>query len=61
MEDLKHDATELLKAKAITRSMYVKLIHPPMEQEILQELKEIEKKEAEMAKLQAAQAQQKGA
>jgi len=41
--------------------MYVKLIHPPMEQEILQELKEIEKKEAEMAKLQAAQAQQKGA
>ena len=61
MEDLKHDATELLKAKAITRSMYVKLIHPPMEQEILQELKEIEKKEAEMAKMQAAQAQQKGA
>ena len=61
MEDLKHDAAELLKAKAITRSMYVKLIHPPMEQEILQELKEIEKKEAEMAKLQAAQQQQKGA
>ena len=61
MEDLKHDATELLKAKAITRSMYVKLIHPPMEQEILQELKEIEKKEEEMAKLQAAQQQQKGA
>jgi len=59
MEDLKHDAVELFKAKAITRSMFVKLIHPPMEQEILEELKEIEKKEAEAAKAQAAQAAQK--
>jgi hypothetical protein len=61
MEDLKHDAIELFKAKAINRSMFVKLIHPPMEQEILQELKEIEKKEEALAKQQAQQQASQGA
>jgi len=55
MEDLKSDAMELFKAKAINRAMLVKMIHPPMEQEILQELKIMEKKEEEMAKMQAQQ------
>jgi hypothetical protein len=61
MEDLKHDAMELFKAKAITRRMLIKLIHPPMEQEMLEELKEIEAKEAKAAEMQAAQQGQKKA
>lgn len=62
MEDMKQDAMELFKAHAITRKTLVQLIHPPMEQEILQELKIIEKKEEEQkkAEAQAQQAQKKG-
>lgn len=62
MEDMKQDAMELFKAHAITRKTLVQLIHPPMEQEILQELKIIEKKEEEQKKMeaQAQQAQKKG-
>ena len=61
MEDMKQDAMELFKAHAITRKTLVQLIHPPMEQEILQELKIIEKKEEEQkkAEAQAQQAQKK--
>ena len=62
MEDMKADAMELFKAHAITRKTLVQLIHPPMEQEILQELKIIEKKEEEQKKMeaQAKEAQKKG-
>ena len=62
MEDMKQDAMELFKAHAITRKTLVQLIHPPMEQEILQELKIIEKKEEEQKKMeaQAKEAQKKG-
>ena len=61
MEDMKQDAMELFKAHAITRKTLVQLIHPPMEQETLQELKIIEKKEEEQkkAEAQAQQAQKK--
>jgi len=59
MEDVKSTAIELFKAKALTRERLIEMLHPPMMQQILEDLKIIEKKEAEAAKAQAeAQAKQ---
>lgn len=53
VEDHKSMAAELLEAKAIDRARFVQMLDPPGKENILTELKEIEKKEAA-----AAQAQQ---
>lgn len=59
VEDHKSDAFAMLEAKVITRSRFIKMVQPSDEQIILEELKVIEAKEAEMAKLQAQMEQQK--
>jgi hypothetical protein len=50
VEDHKSLATELLEAHAIDRARFVQMLDPPSMENILLELKEIEKKEAEAAK-----------
>ncbi len=52
VEDRKNDATTLLEAKAINRARFIKMMDTPEEQIILEELKGIEKQEAEAAKMQ---------
>jgi hypothetical protein len=49
VEDHKAMASELLEAKAITRARFIDMLDPPGKENILVELKEIEKKEAEAA------------
>ncbi len=61
IEDHKSDAFAFLEAKVITRARFVKMVSPSDEQIILEELKGIEAKEAEAAKVQMAMEQQKGA
>ena len=66
VEDHKSQAAELLEAKAITRARFVEMLDPPGKENILVDLKEIEKKEAEAAQakhqeeLAAAQAKSGG-
>lgn len=59
IEDHKADAFAFLEAKVITRARFVKMVSPSDEQIILEELKGIEQKEAEAAKVQMAMEQQK--
>jgi hypothetical protein len=54
VEDKKADAQALLEAKAIDRETFLEMFDPPGVQMLKERLKLIEKKEAEMAKLQAA-------
>ena len=61
VEDHKSMAAELLEAKAIDRARFVKMLDPPGKENILTELKEIEKKEAAAAQAQAQMEQQKEA
>jgi hypothetical protein len=61
MEDHKNDAATFLEAKAITRARFLKMYGAPEEQILLEELKGIEAKEAEAAKVQMAMEQKQGA
>jgi hypothetical protein len=40
MENMKNDAALLLKAKAINRERFIQMMHPPMEEELIRDLKE---------------------
>jgi hypothetical protein len=59
MEDQEQKATELLKAKAITRERFIQLLHVPMEQLLIDDLRtKIEPQEKQQAEREAQQ--QKG-
>jgi hypothetical protein len=55
VEDRKKDATELFEAHAIDREELIDAFDPPHKQELKERLKVIEQKEAEQAKIAAAQ------
>lgn len=61
VEDRKADARDLMEARAITRERFIEMVDPPGKQLMLEELKGIEKREAEAAQREALAAQSGGA
>lgn len=57
IEDRKHDAVTLLEAKAIDRDSFIEMFDPPNAQLLKEKLRIIEQKEAQVAQMQAQQAE----